>query len=177
VSAEYVDYLRQLWHITEAPPGDWYNQADFSVFLSHLGLELNPPIRLAIRIIAALLTLFLALRVASWRNTRATGLAVFVLSACYIGLFNPRQEQYSFLVVAPAVATIGTLLLTRNLLDWAGWVWETLAVVIGLRLGSIGLWVLPGVMLSIWAALLWLVSSKRRWLALVAGMPGASSPS
>jgi hypothetical protein len=174
MSREYVDYLRQLWHITEVPPGNWFNQSDFSVFLSHLGLELNATIRLAIRILAAVGTLILALRVATWRNARATGFAIFVLSVCYIGLFNPRQEQYSFIVVVPAVAAIGALLLARNLLDWAGWVWVTLAILIGLRLGSAGLWILPGVMLPIWACLLWLVSSKRRWLDLVAEMPGDS---
>ena len=172
MSREYVDYLRQLWHITEVAPGNWYNQSDFSVFFSHLGLELNATIRLAIRILAALGTLILVLRVAIWRNARATGFAIFVLSVCYIGLFNPRQEQYSFLVVVPAVAAIGTLLLARNLLDWTGWVWVTLAILIGLRMGSAGLWILPGVMLPIWAGLIWLVSSKRRWLDLVAEMPG-----
>jgi hypothetical protein len=175
MSTEYVNYLHQLWHITDVAPGNWYAQADFSVFFSHLGLELNSTVRLAIRIVAALLALLLALRVSSWRSARATGFAVFVLSVCYVGLFNPRQEQYSFLVVVPAVATIGTLLLARNLLDWTGWIWVSLALLVGLRPYYGGLWIQPGFMLPIWAGLIWLVSSKRRWLKLVAELSAEPS--
>jgi alpha-1,2-mannosyltransferase len=171
VATEYGNYLRQLWHITAVPPGNWFNQADFSVFLRHLGLDLNSTARLAIRMIAAAATLLLALRVASWRDPRATGFAIFILSVCYIAFFNPRQEQYSFLVVAPAVATIGALLMARNVLDWFGWVWLGLAIAIGLRLGQAGLWILPGIMVPIWACLIWLVWSRERWLALTKELP------
>jgi alpha-1,2-mannosyltransferase len=175
LSTEYVDYFLQLGHITSAVPGEWPYQADFSIFLSHLGVELGSPARLAIRAVAALGTLLLAVRVASWGNLRATAFALLALSVCYIGLFNPRQEDVSFFVAAPAIATIAVLILSRNILDLFGWAWFALTLLLGFRLGAHGRWLFPGFMLPIWAGLLWLFSRKARWLELVAQIPGANA--
>src|SRR5262249_31752769 len=94
---EYVNYVRQLLHITDADPGAWGNQAEFSTLLTTIGLELGAHTRLAIRLGAALVTLGLAWRIAWEGNARATSFALLMLSTCYIGLFNPRQEGVSFL--------------------------------------------------------------------------------
>src|SRR5262249_22055545 len=80
---EYVTYVHQLLHITEADPGVWGNQAEFSTLLKTLGLELGAHTRLAIRLGAALGTLWLAWRIALERNARATSFALLLLSSCY----------------------------------------------------------------------------------------------
>ena len=173
VSREYANYFGQLWHITEASPMDWGNQADFPVFWEHFGVDLGPGIRMVIRLAAVLVTLIAALRLASWRNAKATGFGLLILTVTFIALYNPKQEQYSFIVVAPALGALSMLLLTRNTRDWLGWLWLAFTICIGLRLATGQRWILPGLMLVIWLCLIWLISNRSRWLALFAPAPVA----
>jgi hypothetical protein len=161
---EYVNYVRQLLHITDADPGVWGNQADISTLLKTLGLELGSHTRLAIRLAAALGTLLLAWRIAMERNARATSFALLLLSTCYIALFNPRQEGMSFLVVVPGLAALSLWFLVRNPADWRGWLWVALSVMVGIKWGAHqASWVLPATMVTIWIGLLALSLNPRRW--------------
>src|SRR5215470_7344834 len=172
LASEYVNYVRQLLHITDADPGVWGNQAEFSTLLKTLGLELGPHTRLAIRLGAALGTLWLAWRIALERNARATSFALLLLSACYIGLFNPRQEGMSFLVVVPGLAALGLWFLVRNLADWRGWLLLALTVMVGLKWGARqAMWILPATMVPIWIGLLALTLNPRRWCELLSDQP------
>src|SRR5215470_290801 len=171
---EYVNYVRQLLHITDADPGVWGNQAEFSTLLKTLGLELGGHTRLAIRLGAALGTLWLAWRIALQSNARATSFALLLLSSCYIGLFNPRQEGMSFLVVVPGLAALSLWFLMRNLADWRGWLWMALAVMVGLKWGGRqAMWILPATMVPTWIGLLALTLNPRRWCKLFSGQPGS----
>jgi hypothetical protein len=174
VTGEYANYVGQLWHISEAPPMEWANQADFPVFWEHFGVDLGAGTRMVIRLGAVLATLIAAIRLASWRSAKATGFGLLILSVTFIALFNPKQEQYSFIVVAPALAALTMLLLLRNAFDWLGWLWLAFTICIGLRLATGQRWILPGLMLVIWLCLLWLISNRSRWLALFQTMPGRS---
>lgn len=170
---EYVNYVRQLLHITDADPGVWGNQAEFSTLLKTLGLELGAHARLAIRLGAALGTLWLAWRITWERNARASSFALLLLSSCYIGLFNPRQEGMSFLVVVPGLAALSLWFLIRNLADWRGWLWMALAVMVGSKWGARqAMWILPATMVPIWIGLLALTLNPRRWCELFSDQPG-----
>jgi len=170
---EYVNYVRQLLNITDADPGIWGNQAEFSTLLKALGLELGAGTRLAIRLGAALVTLWLAWRIALERNARATSVALLLLSTCYIGLFNPRQEGVSYLVVVPGLAALSLWFLRRNMADWRGWLWMALAVTVGIRWGGTqAKWILPATMVPIWIGLLALTLNPRRWCELFSDKPG-----
>jgi hypothetical protein len=168
LASEYVNYVRQLLNITNADPAIWGNQAEFSTLLKTLGLELGAGTRLAIRLAAALATLWLAWRIALERNARATSFALLLLSTCYIGLFNPRQEGMSYLVVVPGLAALSLCFLGRNLADWRGWLWMVLAVMVGIRWGANeARWILPATMVPIWIGLLALTLDPRRWCELL----------
>ena len=173
VSQEYANYFGQLWHITEASPMDWGSQADFPVFWEHFGVDLSAPIRMAIRLAAVLATLVAALRLGSWDNTKATGFGLLAMTVSFIALFNPKQESYSFIVVAPALAALTVLLLRRNIADWRGWLWVGFTICIGLRVTTGQRWILPGLMLVIWLCLVWLIANRTQWLALFAPAPVA----
>jgi hypothetical protein len=169
---EYVNYVRQLLHITDADPSIWGNQAEFSTLLKTLGLELGAHTRLAIRLGAALVTLLLAWRLARQGSARATSFALLLLSTCYIGLFNPRQEGMSYLVVVPGLAALSLHFLGRNLADWRGWVWMALAVMVSVKWGAReARWILPATMVPIWIGLLALTLNPRRWCELFADEP------
>ncbi len=168
VSREYENYIGQLWHITEASPMDWGSQADFPVFWEHFGFDLSAGVRMVIRLAAVLATLIAALRLASWGNRKATGFGLLILTVTFIALFNPKQEQYSFVVVAPALGALTVMLMRRNIADWLGWLWLAFTICIGLRIAAGDRWILPGLMLVIWLCLMWLISSRERWLALFA---------
>jgi hypothetical protein len=169
---EYANYVRQLLHITDADPGVWGNQAEISTLLKTLGVELGVHTRLAVRLGAALGTLWLAWRIALERNARATSFALLLLSTCYIGLFNPRQEGMSFLVVVPGLAALSLWFLVRNLADWRGWLWMALAAMVGIKWGARqAMWILPATMIPIWIGLLALSLNPRRWCELFSDRP------
>src|SRR5262249_31131413 len=103
----------------------------------------------------------------------ATSFALLLLSSCYIGLFNPRQEGMSFLVVVPGLAALSLWFLTRNLADWHGWLWMALAVLVGLKGGACkAMGTLPASMVPIWIGLLALTLNPRRWCELLSDQPG-----
>lgn len=170
---EHVNYVRQLLHITDAAPSRWELQADFSTLLNFFGLELGATTRMAIRVGAALATLALAWRIASERNARATSFALLLLSTCYIGLFNPRHEVVSVLVVVPGLAALSLHFIARDRADWRGWIWLVPAVMAGIRWGGAqGRWTVPATMILIWIGLLALMGDPRRWRALVTAPGG-----
>ena len=175
--AQYADYAGQLATITHAAPGHWYAQTEISTLLKAIGLDLGPGARLAIRIAAAIGVLVLAWRIAAMGVARATAFALLILATCYIGLFNPRQENVSFIVVAPGVAALAMVYLQRNVGDWRGWLWIALAFLVQFSWGNgtrAGAWLYPGWMLLIWAGLLGLMIDPRRWCSLLSDRPSSS---
>jgi hypothetical protein len=168
LATEYFNYVRQLSHITEAAPGIWQNQADISTLLNWLGVDVSAHVRLAMRLGAALVSLALAWRVATYGDARASGFALLILATCYVGLFNPRQETVSFLLVVPVVTMLGLCFLRRDWRDWRGWIWIVLALILSAkRVDADGTWVLPGVMVVVWTGLLGVMLNLRRWCMLL----------
>ena len=164
LSTQYADYVRQLLFITNAGPGAWHLQADFSTLFKTVGFEIDARVRFAIRAIAAFCTLALVWRVAALQNARATGFALLILSSCYIGLFNPKQEIFSFIVVVPAIAALGVIMLARDISDWRGWLWFALVLDLSMRWGMrSGPWMYPAAMVLVWAGLLALLGNPQRW--------------
>jgi Glycosyltransferase family 87 len=180
--AQYREYAGQLATITNAVPGHWYAQTEISTLLRALGLDLGSNARLAIRVGAAIGFLVLAWRIAALGAARATAFALLILATCYIGLFNPRQENVSFIVVAPGIAALAMIYLQRNIADWRGWIWITLAFMVQFSWGNgtrAGAWLYPGWMVLIWIGLLGLMINPRRWCDLLAASPSsreANSP-
>ena len=170
VAAQYGGYLENLSLITNAPPGQWYAQTEISTLFRSIGWELSSSARLAIRIAAAIGVLVLAWRISAIGVARATAFALLVLATCYIGLFNPRQENVSFIVVAPGIAALAMVYLGRNVADLRGWIWLALAILVevnwrnGTRAGA---WLYPGWMVLIWIGLLRLMIDPRRWCNLL----------
>ncbi|MBI5323417.1 glycosyltransferase family 87 protein [Bradyrhizobium sp.] len=175
--AQYREYVGQLSTITNAVPGQWYAQTEISTLLKTLGLDLGSTARLAIRVGAAIGVLVLAWRIAAMGVARATAFALLILSTCYIGLFNPRQENVSFIIVAPGIAALAMLYLQRNVADWRGSIWFALAFLVQFSWGNgtrAGAWLYPGWMVLIWAGLLGLMINPRRWCELLSA--SAASP-
>jgi hypothetical protein len=182
VAAQYGGYLENLSVIANAPPGQWYAQTEISTLFRSIGWELSSPARLAIRVGAAIGVLVLAWRIAAIGMARATAFALLILATCYIGLFNPRQENVSFIVVAPGIAALAMVYLGRNIADIRGWIWLALAILVevnwrnGTRAGA---WLYPGWMVLIWVGLLRLMIDPRRWCNLLSDrtFAGAAKPS
>lgn len=171
VLAQYREYVGQLTTITNAMPGYWYAQTEISTLLRAIGLDLGSSARLAIRVGAAIGVLVLAWRIAAAGVARATAFALLILASCYIGLFNPRQENVSFIIVAPGIAALAMIYLQRNFADWRGWIWITLAFMVQFSWGNgtrAGAWLYPGWMVLIWIGLLALMIHPRRWCDLLA---------
>jgi hypothetical protein len=84
-------------------PGHW---ADLYGMLGVAGIAVPGPLRMAGRGVALVGALALC-AVASRRRTPAqAGVLLFVFSACYLMLFNPRTELNTYAALAPAVAVL-----------------------------------------------------------------------
>lgn len=168
VAGEYANYVHKMWGISAAPPGQWPFQVDISTLFASLGLELPPLARLVIRAGAALVTLAMALRVARTGDAPAAGFAVLILSGLYITLFNPRNEDVSFLVVIPAILAIALAPLDRDLKDWRGWLWFILLAALLVRRGiATERWLKPAALVLAYGGLASLVIRPdcwRRWM-------------
>jgi hypothetical protein len=167
MAAQYRDLGVKLWEIATVPAQDWPYRADISTLLAAFGITLPGGVSLALRIAAALGTLYLAWRVRGTGSSRSFGLALLVLSACYINLFSPRNEFLSFLVVTPSLAVLALLVFARDQGDWRGWALIAAALVLGMwwNLGFDAV-VKPAIVLVIYAWLAWLMARPERWRAL-----------
>jgi len=173
--AQYRDFGLKLWLIATAPAQEWPYGADLSTLLRALGIVMPGTVSLAVRLIAALGTLYLAWRVRGTGAARSFGFALVILSACYINLLSPRNEFLSFLVLTPSLAVLAFLVLARDQGDWRGWALIVAALVLGMW------WSLafdavakPAIVIVISAWLTWLMAKPERWRDLVeAANPGA----
>ncbi len=168
--AQYRDFGIKLWLIATAPAQEWPYRADLSTLLRALGIVMPSLVSVAVRLLAAFGTLYLAWRVRGTGALRSLGFALVILSACYINLFSPRNEFLSFLVLTPSLAVLAFLVLARDQGDWRGWVLIVAALVLGMW------WSLafdavakPAIVIVISGWLAWLMAKPERWRALVEG--------
>jgi len=110
----------KIWRVATAPPGEWIYQADFTTLLRAFGIVLPGSVSLAIRLLAALGTLRLAWRVQGTRDRKAFALALLILSGLYITLFEPRNENVSYLVATSGISALAFLILLRDVADLRG---------------------------------------------------------
>jgi len=83
------------------------NWAQLFGFFSHFSLEITSSfIQTVIRMLMALVTLVIALRIKLIATHRETVIYILGLSACYLMLFNPRTENSTYVVLAPTIASL-----------------------------------------------------------------------
>jgi hypothetical protein len=172
--AQYQLYGLKIWSVATAPPAGWIYQADFTTLLKAFGIVLPGPVSFVLRLVAALGTLYLAWKVQRAGGSKALGLALLLLSGCYITLFGPRNENVSFLVLTPSVAALALLMLLRNERDIRGWLLIAACVVLGyvvnLTVDSV---VKPAVVAAIYGWAAWQMAVPERWRQLAEGpLPG-----
>jgi hypothetical protein len=164
----YRDLGVKLWLIATAPAQEWPYRADLSTLLRAFGIVMPGLLSVAVRLVAALGTLYLAWRVSKTGAWRSLGFALVILSACYINLFSPRNEFLSFLVLTPSLAVLAFVLLARDQGDWRGWLLIVVALVLGMW------WSLtfdavakPAIVVAIYGWLAWLMIKPGRWRDLI----------
>ncbi|MFN0055426.1 MAG: glycosyltransferase family 87 protein [Planctomycetales bacterium] len=67
------------------------------------GVSLPAPVQTGLRMIAALLTLFLAQAVRRAMPATRAAVYLYALAGCYLMLFNPRSENNTYALVAPVL--------------------------------------------------------------------------
>jgi hypothetical protein len=169
--AQYHAWFLKLRQVASALPQQWEAQADFAAMLERFSLNPPPQVATIIRALAALGTLLLAWRVGRSQSARVFGIAVLLLSACYINLFNPRNETISFLVLTPGLTALAMLLLTRDEADPRSWLLVLTVLVIGYEWWwfDIDGVLKPAVAFIIAGWLIWLTIQPRRWHELIEG--------
>jgi hypothetical protein len=165
---QYRDLAVKLWLIASAPAQEWLYRADISTFLAAFGIALPPTASLALRLMAAFGTAYLAWCVWQTKALRGFGFAIVILSACYINLFSPRNEFLSFLVLTPSLTVLGFVMLARDQGDWRGWALILAALILGMWWSlSFDAVVKPAIVLVISGWLAWLMIRPERWLSLI----------
>lgn len=89
-------------------PGD-HVYANVEGILHKAGLPIPKPARRPLQLVAAVLTLGLALWARTRVDARSFAFTVLALAALYLMLFNPRNESNSFVILGPVAATLGAL--------------------------------------------------------------------
>jgi len=176
LAGQYEAWIKKLWLLNTARPVDWEAQADFASMLDSLHIQLPPLVALAIRLAAALGTLALAWRVTKVEGSKASALAIVLLSGCYITLFSPRNEYLSFLVLTPFLTGLALLLITRHAADLRGWLLITVVLIVGTHWSEESDRVVkPALVCAVYGWMIWLTLTPGRWRKLVAD-DGTSRP-
>ena len=116
VVGQYGELARKLV-FAGAPPTMYYDLR--GLLETGLGVVLPTWVLTVIRAAAAVAVLVLALAVRRRAGAERSALALHVLAACYLMLFNPKTEDPTYLVLGPAVglAAIEALRLGRTRLE------------------------------------------------------------
>jgi len=171
---QYQALGMKLWAVSTATPGEWIYQADFTTLLRGLGITLPGKLTFAIRLAAALGTLWLAWRVKNTGNQKAFALALLLLSGLYITLFGPRNENVSYLAVTPAISAVAFLMVLRNGADLRGWALIVACQLLGYVVSvPVDVVTKPAIIIVIYVWMAALMIEPRRWCAL---MPATSPP-
>lgn len=106
--------------------GEQFEFAHFFWLLRTFGLELAPLTETVVRLVAAVLTLGLGAWACKHCRRAEAGVLLFTLATSYLMLFNPRTENNTYCLLAPAVAVFlsRAVLEKRRLLVgfYAGWI-------------------------------------------------------
>ncbi|NUS21486.1 MAG: DUF2029 domain-containing protein [Mesorhizobium sp.] len=109
VNAQYHDFFRMLTSMTVDPTGPFI-PADFTAPFTRFGIPLPESMVTIVRVVAGLLTLWLVLQFDRRLDPDIGGLAIFLIAAFYMCVFNPRVEQNTYAMVAvPAGLSIALL--------------------------------------------------------------------
>ena len=109
INAQYQDFFRMLTSMAVDPTGSFV-PTDFTAPFARLGLPLPEFDATVVRVVAALLTLWLVLQFDRRLDATMRGLAIFLLATFYMCVFNPRVEQNTYAMVAvPAGVAIALL--------------------------------------------------------------------
>jgi hypothetical protein len=170
VIGQYQALGLKLWAVTTAPPGEWIWQSDYTTLLRAFGIALPGKMGFAIRLVAAVGTLWLAWRVRGTGDRKAFALALLLLSGLYITLFGPRNENISYLAVTPALSAVAFLILLRDVSDFRGWLLILACLALGIVVRvPIDVVTKPAITLIayVWVAVQ--MTQPQRWCALTSG--------
>lgn len=127
-AGEYREFVACMARAGRPASDTW---CDFAGMVRRTGLHLPDAVQLAIRALAAALTLGLCWRAAAIRDAARSAFTVLLLAAIYLMLFNPRTETNSYVILGAFAAVWGAYegLVSRRL-DVAAWL-VALAAVLG----------------------------------------------
>ncbi|TPL04777.1 DUF2029 domain-containing protein [Mesorhizobium sp. B2-4-16] len=109
INAQYHDFFRMLTSMTVDPTGPFV-PADFTAPFTRFGMPLSEAEATTVRVVAGLLTLWAVLQLDRRLDSNIGGLAIFLVAAFYMCVFNPRVEQNTYAMVAvPAGLSIALL--------------------------------------------------------------------
>ncbi|TPN80605.1 DUF2029 domain-containing protein [Mesorhizobium sp. CU2] len=99
VTAQYHDFFRMLTSMAVDPTGSFV-PTDFTAPFASLRLPLPEFDATVVRVVAALLTLWVVLQFDRRLDDTTRGLAIFLVATFYMCVFNPRVEQNTYAMVA-----------------------------------------------------------------------------
>ncbi|MDX8454122.1 glycosyltransferase family 87 protein [Mesorhizobium sp. VK9D] len=99
INAQYHDFFRMLTSMAVDPTGPFV-PADFTAPFTRLGMTLPEFDATIVRFAAGLLTLWVVLQFDRRLDASVSGLAIFLVAAFYMCVFNPRVEQNTYAMVA-----------------------------------------------------------------------------
>jgi hypothetical protein len=131
INAQYQDFFRMLTSMTVDPTGSFV-PADFTAPFTRFGVPLSESQATIVRVVAGLLTLWAVLQFDRRLDANISGLAIFLIAAFYMCVFNPRVEQNTYAMVAVPAGLCIALLWREKGAGAMRWFLATLLFVTGL---------------------------------------------
>jgi hypothetical protein len=108
------EYVRCYQTLAWASLGDEARYSDLGALLSHAGISVPESVKLAARVIFALVYLGLGVAAVRRLELAMSAWAVGALAADYLMLFNPRTETCSYVFLGPFVASLALYFAAQN---------------------------------------------------------------
>jgi hypothetical protein len=102
-------------------PGSENPASDLFGLLSSIGDTAPLAVQTAMRAVAGVATVVLALVAARRRSAAGASVSILALTACYLALFNPRMENNSYVVLAPTLGVLAADAFLYRRRALAGW--------------------------------------------------------
>ncbi len=129
---QYLSVMISLPNTVAMGSGDW---GQVSSLLTQFGLELSKNTQTVIRLVFALGVFGLGYLIKKRYSLNEAALWIFVLSMCYLLLFNPRTEGNGYFMLAPAVGFIMSRAIIRKQYFLVS------SLVLGLLISSLGYYI------------------------------------
>ncbi len=122
---EMVYILREACSLEMVQTNEWTH---FFSMLDSTGFVVSEPVRLISRLVIAVATLGIAWILKRRYDPSTSAVLIYTVAACYLMLFNPRNERNTFSLLGPAITAMAMFSFSRPGKRFLGWAYVAMGI-------------------------------------------------